>query len=251
MNLKLLSEKRVVIINVGMSTADGIPGPLLRNNRFRFIPIPDDDSEIRLPTYDELGLAKYAPHPHWRVHNDPEFETLTYGDKRFTKNGKLNIRVANALKLRQEDFLFFFASLSTEEHRERGKTTGMFLIGYFEIEEILPYNKAKSSPLVRNNAHRLRRNDTGYWIWKGTPLSVLLKHAVPMNRKNLDTYLRTGAGDKLPWNSTDKNGRKRTPLEVINSATRASRRIEKRFRINFWRIVLAQNPKLPIIEKYS
>lgn len=248
MNLKKLSKKQVAIINVGMSTQDGIPGPLFKNGTFGFIPIPDNDLSKRVPTYEKLGLGKWVSFPMRQVHNDPEFETMTFGDFELTKRGNPNIRVANALKLRPKDFLFFFASLSTKEHRKKRKTTGLFLVGYFEIEQILPYRKAKNSPIVRRNAHRLRSNDSGYTIWKGTKRSALLKYAVSMNRRNTNKYLRTSKGDKLPWGSIDRTGRERTNLEVINSATRASRLIDNKFREIFWRVVLDRNPDLPIFE---
>ena len=249
LKLDELYEKRVVIINVGMSTQDGIPGPIFDGGTFKFIPIPDSKSNKRLPTYEEMGLGKWAPNPLARVHNDPEFETMTFGDYKYTESGKRNIRVANALNLRPDDFLFFFASLSTLKDRDFRKTTGFYLIGYFEIEQILPYKDAKTSPVVRKNAHRLRNHDSGYTIWKGTERSSLLKYAIPMNQRNINKFLRTSNGELLPWNSFDKTNHKRTRLEVINSATRASRLIKKKFRSFFWNIVIDKNPNLPIFER--
>jgi hypothetical protein len=245
MKLDELLDRQVAIINVGMSTADGIPGPLFKDGIFRFIPIPDGSLSERLPTYEEMGLGAWVSHPQWKVHNDPEFETMTFGDYKL-KNGELNIRVANALKLRPDDFLFFFSSLSTEEHRKKRKTTGMFLIGYFEIERIIPYDEAKDSPLTRNNAHIRRTRDSGFSIWKGTSRSALLKFAVPMDSRSVDLWLRTSKGKRLPWGSIDKSGRRRSDLEVINSATRASRLILPEYRRAFWTLVKARNPDLPV-----
>jgi len=245
LRLNELSSRQIVIINVGMSTADGIPGPLFKDGTFRFVPIPESSPSKLTSTYNELGLGEWAPNPELHAHNDPEFETMTFGDYRF-KKGKPNIRVANALKLRPQDFLFFFASLSKASDRRKRKTTGMFVIGFFEIREILPYQKAKLSTLTKKNVHRLRRNDSKYTVWIGTKRSRLLEVAVPMNRENVELYLRTSRGRPLPWDSKDKNGRTRTDLEVINSATRASRIISQVFRRDFWRLIIEKNPDLSV-----
>jgi len=248
MSVKNLYEKQIAIINVGMSTADGIPGPLFEDGTFTFIPIPESKPSERTPIYSSLGLSKWVSNPELYVHHDPEFRTMTFGDYMFKKNGKRNNRVANVLKLQQKDFLFFFASLSNEKDRRKRKTTGLFLIGYFEIRQILPYKEARSSTIVKQNAHRLREKDKGYIIWKGTKRSSLLEYAVPMSKGNVDSYLRTSRGDYLPWDSEDKNGRTRTDLEVINSSTRASRLIQPEFREMFWKIVIEKNQKLSIFQ---
>ncbi len=245
---KDFTERAIAIINVGMTTEYGVPSPLFEDGTFKFVPIPESNPSDLTPTYANLGLSKWAPESDMFVHNDPEFKTMTYGDPKFKKNGKRNIRVANALKLLSGDFLFFFASLSNEKDRRKRKTTGLFLIGFFEIREILPYRLARLSTLVKQNAHRLRKNDTGYTIWKGTKRSALFEFAVPMSRRNVDMYLRTSSGTHLPWGAKDKNERTRTDLEVVNSATRACRMIQPQFRETFWKYIQERNPELSVFD---
>lgn len=246
-----LWSRQIAIINVGMSTADGIPGPIFEDGTFKFIPIPESYPSDLTPTYADLGLSRWVPDPDVFVHHDPEFKTMTFGDYKFKKNGKRNIRVANALKLQSGDFLFFFASLANKIHRKKRRTTGLFLIGFFEIRQILPYGEARLSTLVKQNAHRLRNGDSGYTIWKGTKKSGLLKHAVPMNKRNVDKYLRTSYGGFLPWGSKNKNGRPRTELEIINSTTRASRLILPEYREVFWNFIQKKNPGLSVFDSTS
>ncbi len=246
MNLRDLYSRQIAIINVGMSTAYGIPGPLFKGGTFRFVPIPESYPSSLTLTYADLGLSKWVIDPQVGVHNDPEFDTMTYGDYKYREDGTRNIRVSNALKLRPKDFLFFFASLANKKYRRMGRALGMFLIGFFEIRRVFAYDEAKISTLTKKNAHRKRKNDSDYTIWKGTRNSVLFKYAVPISKRNVDSYLRTSRGVHLPWGSEDKNGRTRTDLEVINSATRASRLIQPEFRELFWNYIIENNPKLSI-----
>lgn len=241
MNMNDLLKKQVAIINVGISTRDGVPGPLFDDGTFRFVPISESRPTENTPTYREMGLEKWVSYPDRAVHCDPEFETMTYGDYEH------KTRTANAKKLKLGDFLFFFASLSNKEDRRRREVTGFYLIGYFEIDRIIPYDEAKTSRLTRNNAHRKRISDTGFSIWKGTRRSSLFEYVVPMNRSNVDRYLRTSKKERLPWGKVDRRGHERTPLEVINSATRASRMIEAKYRKNFWKTVIEKNPYIPIL----
>ncbi len=248
LTLRDIYSRQIAIINVGMSTAYGIPGPLFKGGTFRFVPIPESHPTTRTPTYAELGLSKWVTDSEVGAHNDPEFITMTYGDYKFKEDGTRNIRVSNALKLQPKDFMFFFASLANKKYRRLGRTLGMFLIGFFEIRKILTFSEAKLSTLTKKNAHRKRKNDSNYTIWKGTNNSTLFKYAVPMSKGNADSYLRTSRGDHLPWGSKNKNGRTLTDLEVINSATRASRLIKLEFRKLFWNYIIEKNPNISSLQ---
>jgi hypothetical protein len=83
---------RIFIINVGVNTRHGaLKSPLFEDGSFEFIPIPEDKEckycEL-LPRYCELkpysnhNLLEIIPkkYHNLRVHNDPEFDTFTYGD---------------------------------------------------------------------------------------------------------------------------------------------------------------------------
>jgi hypothetical protein len=242
-SIESLAQRQLVIINIGSSTSYGVPGPIFNNGHFVFVPIPEGWPGKETPTYEELGLSEWVSHPKEYAHYDPEFETMTYGDREH------KTRVANARKLKQEDFLFFFASLSNEFDRKKRRPTGFFFIGFFEIERIISPQEAKRSPLARKNAHVRRRGDSGFSVWKGSRRSGLLVIAVPLDKKSSNMFLRTGDGKLLPWGSKNKNGRIRTDLEVINSATRASRMILPKYRKAFWELIKQSNPDLSVFER--
>ncbi len=113
--LNELSEKEIVIINIGGNTSknEAPPGSLFNDGTFRFVPIKEGYPGKRTPTYEELGLSEWVDTPKDFAHNDPEFETMTFGD------WKNKSRAANAGKLNEGDFLFFLAALSSEEDRKK------------------------------------------------------------------------------------------------------------------------------------
>ena len=123
---------RAYLLRVGMdSTYGGFVSPIFDDRSFVFLPIPNartggiqiDDSSTRLRTYSELRtnsdllLTDYLPSDglelngefienlkNLPVHNDPEFEGMTYGEKK----EKLNGRMYSILKdFKKGDFIFF------------------------------------------------------------------------------------------------------------------------------------------------
>lgn len=242
MELDEIIKKRVVIINIGSSTSHEFQGHIFPDGAFAYVPIPEGWPGARTPTYRKLGLAKWVTDPDEYAHYDPEFETMTFGDY------ENKPRTANARKLETGDFLFFFASLSPNNDAGIKKDIGFYLIGYFEMLRIIPYEEALVSRLTKNNAHVKRIDDHGFSVWKGTNRSSVLHRAVPIDRTNADLFLRTSKGEKLPWGAKDKSGRCRKELETINSATRASRLILPEHRREFWKAVRRQNRDIPIFE---
>lgn len=239
--LNTLSEKEIVIINVGgnSNSTEAPPGPLFEDGTFKFIPIGEGYPGKNTPTYEELGLSEWVRNPKEFAHYDPEFQTMTFGD------WKNESRASNAGKLNKGDFLFFFAALTSEEDRKKRKSSGMFLIGFFEIEYIIPYKEALKSPLTKNNAHVLRKGGGNFFsVWKGTERSVLLDKAIFLDKKNTNSILRTSAGELLPWGKINKAGRRQTDLETLNQHTRTSRRITKECRKPLWKLVFEKNPQL-------
>jgi len=83
----------------------------------------------------------------------------------------------------------------------------------------------------------------------GTERSCLLVTTIPLDRKNANHVLRTVNGELLPWEKTDKNGRIRTDLEVINSHTRSSKKITEDCRKPLWELILETNPQ--VIKKFA
>src|SRR5579864_4431841 len=93
---------RIGLVRVAIdSGSGGIQGPLLDNGEFEYIPIPDQyrGRGVNSRTYgNTLGrsgkaLIEYFPRA-WQkrlkdqpIHDDPEFDTFTYGDPTPPKRG--------------------------------------------------------------------------------------------------------------------------------------------------------------------
>jgi len=105
----------VVLLRVGIDTGcGGIAGPIFDDRRFEFLPITSDH-HVRGRTYGKLSgrhkrkLIEYFPERLQAkmrdcfVHDDPEFNTYTYGDP---TRPKQSLR-----KLQNGDLLVFYAGL--------------------------------------------------------------------------------------------------------------------------------------------
>jgi hypothetical protein len=125
-------------LRVGIdSGVAGIQGPLLKDLRFEYLPIPDRfrqegiDSRTYGNTTGRLGMKlvnyfperlrrKYSETP---IHYDPEFESFTYGDPTPPKRG--------LRRLQAGDLLVFYAGLQGWGWK---RDPGLYIIGYFEVE---------------------------------------------------------------------------------------------------------------------
>ena len=223
---------RIFLANVGVNAGHRFSSPLFPDGTFEFIPIPEapDLEGLHVLRYRDLrshnspmpDLADHIPRRLWNkaAHNDPEFETLTYGD-----NCETSPRAAALKQLEPGDFLFFLARLARQTD---GKTPshGFYLIGYFQIDEVLRDVRAQpdSETLRRfgHNAHvRRGLSDTDlwdrFWVFRGSRRSRRFENAVPITRA-IAVELFTSA-DGSPWH-WDKG---RTELQVIGSYTRSCR----------------------------
>jgi len=194
---KSISEREFVIVNVGANTSHaGLISPLWGDGTFCFMPIPEDGPSTdpsrdlfpgcpNLPTFSEfikphIAFCVQKKYLTKKVHDDPEFETFTYGDN---PEGVARAKAANLKNhLSQGDLLFFFAGLTSTN---KAKTIGnyrFYFIGFFEISAIL--RKVSKMPskdelmLFNQNAHIKRGladpsffND--FWLWKGSSNSQL------------------------------------------------------------------------------
>lgn len=130
---------QVVLLRVGIDTGSGgIHGPLFRDGRFEFIPIHDKRNRfgVNKATYGNTKgrlhrrpLVEYFPEGRQErvrnmcLHDDPEFETYTYGDPTRPKAG--------LKKLGKGDLLVFYAGLKgCGFHCD----PALYIIGYFEVE---------------------------------------------------------------------------------------------------------------------
>lgn len=239
---------RIFIINVGANASHGrLRSPIFENNTFEFVPIPETGRRVSCP--DCLGLPRYSDlltfnnldyydfipksYLELRVHNDPEFDSYTYGDYPTISPRAMNLR-----KAVKGDFIFFLARLVRYNYGSFGKP-GFFLIGCFEVESILkdvvekPDDKALH--FFGKNAHVQRalyskRFWDGFWVFKGSKKSRRFKHAISFDKKFCDSVLLDSRGNTLVWPSH------RSELQIIGSYTRACRVILQKDLVEaFWK----------------
>ena len=241
----------IFLINVGVNASHGgLKSPLFEDGSFEFIPIPEAKKGIHsypdcplLPRYIDLkspnqrDLLNFIPKKYWmlRVHNDPEFDTFTYGDY-----PTLSPRAANLKRANIGDFLFFFARLELWKDGKFTGKAGFYLIGFFEIERILKNVTKRPThsqlEVFGNNAHIKRglsdpKYWDGFWVFKGSKKSKLFKRAVPITREFINTVLTNSNKGNLIFPPN------RTELQVIGSYTRAARVIENGKEPLFWEFI--------------
>ena len=230
------NEGNIYLANVGANASHGFAGPVFSDGRFEFLPIPETPPDLPGPFAVRYGhlrsfydpaqsLAAYFPErvAGLATHNDPEFETFTYGD-----NCEANARAAGLRSVGPGDNLFFLVRLA--EWDESGPTGrhGFYLIGFLRIAGVLKGVRSRPSDgIVRafgNNAH-LRRGFTdpnlwdGFWVFKGGDGSRRFPRAVPVDRALCQQVFRKANGAPWTWASD------RSDLPVIGSYTRACRRV--------------------------
>ena len=196
--------KKVVLLRVGIdSDSGGIQGPLFRIGSFDFVPIPDDSDYKNkrrvnqvIATYgNTLGIHKrrlieyfperrqnkYRDHP---IHQDPEFDTFTYGDPTRPKAG--------LRKLEPGDLLVFYAGL--EGWGGFKSEPGLYIIGYFEVLKagrMVDFAKREIQTVFGKNAHvknerRFKKDKATLVLVKGSKKSRLLKKAVLISEPGKD-----------------------------------------------------------------
>lgn len=235
-------------MNVGVNASHGnLRSPIFKDSAFEFVPIPEAGRRVScpecstLPRYRDLAtnngvdILQIIPKScrDLRVHNDPEFISYTYGDYPC-----ISPRAANLKRAANGDFLFFLARLVMHNNGSFG-SGGFYLIGYFEIEDILKDVKSKPNDAVLEvfgkNAHVLRGLYSqeywdGFWVFKGSKRSCRFRCAVPFDKEFCDSVLLDAKGKKLDWPSH------RRELQIIGSYTRTCRIIYEKDSIDaFWR----------------
>lgn len=137
----------VVLIGIGADGDNSKPvPPLMEDGQFDYLPIPETYPSEG-PTYDEFELSNFdgsavdfvdeirpGGDGDWindrdtisstRLHYDPNFDDLTYGDVAGTTKGK---RIRS--ELTEGDIIGFYTGLQSDyKHR--------YIIGYFTVDEI-------------------------------------------------------------------------------------------------------------------
>ena len=211
--------------NVGVNSIHrGLFSPLFADGTFEFVPIPSFsenlDLEPRVIRYRDLrshnnpdrDLRQFVSENFWNAacHNDPEFETFTYGD--VGENG----RSSSLTKMAIGDVLLFLARLEGWQSGRRTGQAGFHLIGGLLAEYAgWVVRQSPEEDRFENNAHPYR-GDARFWGVAGSDQSRRFQRAVPISREICDQIFRDAKGK--PW-SWDKN----TELGTISSYTRACR----------------------------
>ena len=227
---------RIFLANVGANASHRFASPIFKDGTFEFLPIPETPN-IPLPhsvRYRDLrshyrpseDLLRYIPKRLWgtATHNDPEFETFTYGD-----NCETTPRGASLKGLQPSDFLFFIARMEDWKTDAPCGRYGFFLVGFLEISETDGVLRdVQSEPNIsalrsfQRNAHvRRGLSDPKYWdrFWafQGSERSRRFPYAVPVTPELCQKVFRAAGGSPWRW------GGNRTELQVIGSYTRSCR----------------------------
>lgn len=228
-----MSHPRAFLINVGVNASHGdLRSPLYDDGTFTFVPIPEGPqygpSEC-LPRYRDIlppqALACVPPKYHeWRAHDDPEFETFTYGD-----HPQTSPKAAILKRVSEGDHLLFLARLVRWHANDlRWGEAGFYIIGYLVLEEVVwDVRTGTAKDEVRTmgrNAH-VRRLDTsvgepGTAVFGGSSESRLLTTPLRFDRELADRVMRAANGQ--PWNWRPG----RSELSTIGSYTRSVRMID-------------------------
>ena len=227
---------RTYLINVSANASHRFAGPVFPDGSFEFLPIPETPDippphavryrDLRSYNLPSENLLKYIPKRLWNkaTHNDPEFETFTYGD-----NCETTPRGASLKQIQSGDFLFFIARM--EDWNSDGATGhyGFYLVGFLEVSDsktiLKDVREQPSDNLTetfQNNAH-IRRGLTDskhwdrFWIFQGSGQSRRFRHAVPVTRELCLEAFRAADGSPWRWDG------QRSELQVIGSYTRSCR----------------------------
>lgn len=224
---------RIYLANVGSNSSHPFASPIFADGRFEFLPIPEDKPirgrqtvryrNLRSFYHPSHDLLPYIPSRFWDhpTHNDPEFETFTYGD-----HCSVNPRAAALKQVEAGDFIFFISRLGNWREGRLTGEYGFYLVGFLEVDGILSEvtSRPKPSDLQRyiSNAH-VRYGlcfDGGwdrFWVFAGASRSERFYRAVPVTRKLVSSIFLTANEETWEWSDT------RTDLQVIGSYTRSCR----------------------------
>ena len=224
---------RIFLANVGANASHRFSSPVFPDGTFEFIPIPEDRDltgrhAVRyrdLKSYNRPGhdLTEYVPQRlwGWPTHNDPEFDSFTYGD-----NCETSPRAASLKRVEPGDFLFFLARLERHPRQQPRREYGFYLVGYLEVEEVLRDVQARpGGDVLRRfgfNAH-VRRGLSDpelwdrFWVFEGSSRSRRFDKAVPVTRDMASRVFTSADGSPWRWDGG------RTELQVIGSYTRSCR----------------------------
>ena len=226
---------RIYLANVGANLSEHrFAGPVFEDGRFEFLPIPADDSRLdacpAATRYCDLrshydpgqGLHAYVPPGllNEYVLRSPEFETFTYCDV------VGNPRAANLKHVQRGDVLLFLAGLRHWTGSNSDTPYGIYLVGGFRIEEVLPKVVARPDDravgrFAKNTVVELGVHAGvwgGEWLFAGSKDgSRRFDKAVPLNREVCEQAFRKANGAPWRWD-------RQSETATVASHTRTARR---------------------------
>lgn len=238
---------RIYLANVGANSSDSFASPLFDDGTFEFLPIREGSKregdkeansfldtsphaihyrDLRSRSEPSHGLLRYVPERlrNAACHNDPEFETFTYGD------GCDNGRSRNLKAIERGDVLLFLVRLSRRAgvDGKPAKLTsedGFYLVGGLRVNAIFPrltqQPDAPTLDRIGRNAHVIRAECTGRWdgswVFSGSDQSRRFQRAVPVTRGVCEQVFRDKNGNPWSWPAH------LSELSRIGSYTRACR----------------------------
>jgi len=139
------------------------------NKSYVFIPIPDDEKYLEAKkaiTYQDYrwksqSVLDYlprrirnAPNQHY-IHNDPEFQTLTYGSPQFDPRGREK-NYGTLSEMKKGDILTFYAAFT----RNGAEIEGYYFFAYFIVDRTVNLDELTNEKvnLVKQNHHFIHRS---------------------------------------------------------------------------------------------
>jgi hypothetical protein len=186
---------QVVLLRVGIDLGSGgLLGPLYSDRSFEHIPIPDDKYRANSSTYSntcgthkrpliDYFYVRQKAMKEMPIHNDPEWETFTYGDPTSNK--------ARLRTLQRGDLLAFYCGLKGWDFES---APALYLIGYFEVQVAgwaNDFDPEQLNTLFKHNFH-VRHNNIfeeqrdRLVLVKGSERSRLLSKAVQISERGKD-----------------------------------------------------------------
>jgi len=233
-----MTDRQVVIINVGANVSHGsLRSPLFRDHTFEFVPISEGyvDGLPRFSSYkSKCGRPPedFIPKGYLNqaMHDDPEFETYTYGD-----SPENNPRAANLRRLVRGDSILFLARLVEWNEVDGWGLAGFYLVGELVLDRVVRRSELVADPElarpVSHNAHVIRwllnryLEPHNFWVFIGSRESRRFVHAVPFDGELMTRVLVAADG------STLKRHKEMTDLLFVGSNTRACRIIDDSNRV--------------------
>lgn len=242
-----MNNEKIAIINVGANVSHGsLRSPIFADGTFEFIPIPEGYVD-GLPRYSSIAcrsgraIRDFVPVSYLEqaMHNDPEFDTFTYGDV-----PESNSRAANLKRLNPGDSVLFLVRLVHWSEERGWGNGGFYFVGDLVLERIVKKSDLSDNAgllrSVENNAHvkRWRLNPClephNFWVFVGSDRSARYHHAVPFDGKMMTDVLWKADGSPV----SRKEGM--TDNLFIGCNTRACRIIESPSRIETLRKHIAE-----------